>query len=306
MRVLTIVNSKSGGSDAGLYDFVRALGMQGAEVVIRVAGEAMPLEGLAHDAQQFDRVVAAGGDGTVSTVCYEMRNTGVPVLAYPAGTANLLALNLGLPVDARALAEVTLFGAPVQFDLGELEHTGADGGAIRTGFAVMAGAGFDAAIMDAAQPLKASFGAAAYLLGAVSIVAPTVSQFELVLDGKHVHTDGIAVLLVNFGRIQFDIAVTHGWDPCDGRLDVLVLKTKNVAGLIPVVFAALLDRIGEMPEHTPGVDMFSAASVELSAYPPLRMQSDGDVLPVLTPCAARALPGAATLMVPQGSVYAPS
>ena len=77
MRVLVIVNSKSGGSDAGLCDFVRALGLQGAEVTLRISSDTTPLEGLAHDATQFDRVVAAGGDGTVSTVCYEVRNTGV-------------------------------------------------------------------------------------------------------------------------------------------------------------------------------------------------------------------------------------
>lgn len=305
MRVLVVINSRSGGSDAGLYDFIRVLGMQGAEVTLRLASDTVPLEGLAHDADQFDRVVAAGGDGTVSTVCYETRGTGVPVLPYPAGTANLLALNLGLPIDARALAEVTLQGAPVAFDLGELEHLGPTGEPIRTGFAVMAGAGFDAAIMDAAQPLKSSFGAAAYLLGAVSIISPTVSEFELVLDGDHVHTEGIAVMLVNFGRIQFDLAVTKGWDPRDGKLDVVVLRTKNVAGLIPVVFAAMLDKIAGLPERNPSVEVYSATSVEISAYPPLRMQSDGDVLPVLTPCAARALEGAATLLVPPGSIYAP-
>lgn len=305
MRVLVIVNSKSGGSDAGLYDFVRVLGLEGAEVTLRIASDNLPLEGLAHDATSFDRVVAAGGDGTVSTVLYEMRDSGVPVLPYPAGTANLLALNLGLPMDARALAELTLHGVPIDFDLGELENPGVTNTPICTGFAVMAGAGFDAAIMDAAQPLKAAFGAAAYLMGAMTLIAPTVSEFELVLDGEHVHTDGIAVLLVNFGRIQFDLAVTRSWDPRDGKLDVVVLRSKNVAGLIPAVFSAMIDRITQTPDRTTGIDTYSASCVELSAYPPLRMQSDGDVLPVLTPCAARTLPGAATLLVPQGSVYAP-
>lgn len=304
MRVLVVVNTRAGGGDAGLYSFLRALGLEGAEVVVRFAGDGFPLEGLAHDAVKFDRVVAAGGDGTLATVCYEARDSGVPILAYPAGTANLLALNLGLPIDARSLADVTLNGAPVRFDLGELERLDADGEPKRSGFVLMAGAGFDASIMRTAQPLKASLGAAAYLLAAVSNLAPTVSEFELVLDGEHVHTDGIAVLLVNFGRIQFDLEVSPGWDPRDGRLDVVVLRTKYVAGLIPVVFAAMLDRVTGYPDRSPSVDIYSASEVELSAYPPLRVQTDGDTLSALSPFAARILPLATTLMVPKDSPFA--
>ncbi len=142
---------------------------------MRFASPNVRFEDLVADAAAFDRVVAAGGDGTVSAVCYAMRHTGVPVLVYPAGTANLLALNLGLPLDAPALARITLEGTPVSFDLGELHHTDTSGIIRSSGFAVMAGAGYDAAIMESAAPLKATFGAAAYLMAAVGNIAPTVS-----------------------------------------------------------------------------------------------------------------------------------
>lgn len=303
MRVLIIVNMRAGAGDAGLYEFMRALGRAGAELVVRFADEDHPLDGLAHDAAEFDRIVAAGGDGTLSTVCYEVRDTGVPILAYPSGTANLLAMNLGLPLDAPTLAEVTLHGRPVAFDMGELERQDADGSR-KTGFVLMAGAGFDADIMGAAQPMKSALGAAAYLVAAVSRLAPTVSKFELVLDGEHVHTDGIAVLLINFGKIQFDLTVSPAWDPRDGLMDVVVLRTRNVAGLIPVVFAAMLDRVGNYPDRTPSVDIYSAREIQVSAYPPLRMQTDGDTLDALSPFAARVLPKATTLLVPNDSEFA--
>lgn len=303
MRVLIIVNSRAGGGDAGLYDFMRALGHQGAEVVLRFSDEDHPLDGLAHDADQFDRIVAAGGDGTLSTVCYEVRGSGVPILAYPSGTANLLAQNLGLPPDALTLADVTLNGTAVDFDLGELEREEHEDHR-RTGFVLMAGAGFDADIMRMAQPMKSTLGAAAYLLAAVSNLAPTVAKFELVLDGERIHTDGIAVLLLNFGRIQFDLAVTPAWDPRDGRMDVVVVRSRNVAGLIPVVFAAMLDRVGNYPDRTPSVDIYSAREIQVSAYPPLQMQADGDTLEALSPFAARVLPKATTLLVPNDSSYA--
>lgn len=302
-RILVIVNSQAGSVGPGLFDFIRAVGLTGAEVVVRFASEDLRLEDLTADAAEFDRIVAVGGDGTFSSVAYATRDLHVPILAYPAGTANLLSLNLGLPSDAASLAKLALEGTPVRFDLGELILPNPAGGENRLGFAMIAGAGFDAAIMQAAQPLKSTLGAASYLLAAVSNLAPTVSDFELVLDGEHIHTNGIAVLLVNFGRIQFDLSLTRGGNPRDGKLEVVVLRTKSLAGLIPVVFAAMLERIIEGTERDPSVDVYLASEVEVSAYPPMAMQSDGDLLPTLTPCAARVLPAASSLIVGESSPY---
>lgn len=304
MRVLTIVNVRSGGGDTGLYDFARELGERGAEVVMRFLVPGQAIDKLTHDARDFDRVVAAGGDGTVSAVSYATRGSGVPVLVYPAGTANLLALNLGLPLDAKELAHITVQGVPVSFDLGEITRPRPDGGLEVSGFAVMAGAGYDAAIMETAAPLKATFGAAAYLMAAVGNIAPTAAEFELVLDGETVSSDGIAVLLVNFGRLQFDIAVSSGWDPRDGLLDVAVVRRKNTVGLLPMVLAAMIDKSGQATDRSSGIDVYRAAHVEIKADPPLRMQYDGEALDEVTPFAAHSLPRAATFIVPQDSHYA--
>ena len=182
---------------------------------------------------------------------------------YPAGTANLLALNLNMPTEPRALADVALLGQQVRFDLGELTRTvGPDNQVVRGGFTIMAGAGYDASIMEAAQQFKATIGAAAYLMAAVANLAPTASQFELDLDGEHVSTDGIAVLLVNFGRIQFDLPVANGADPRDGLFQVAVLRTRNVAGLLPAIIAGLSGA-----QKMPGIDVYTAAHVVVSAEP---------------------------------------
>ena len=124
MRTLVIVNTRSGGGDASLYDYLRSLAPTSAEVALRYFDGTRTLDELLADARGFDRVVAVGGDGTVSAVCYALRDTGIPILAYPAGTANLLALNLGVHLEPRVLAETTVSGVPVQFDLGEIETHG--------------------------------------------------------------------------------------------------------------------------------------------------------------------------------------
>jgi len=269
-------------------------------MTLRFCDSERKLEELAAGAQAFDRVVAAGGDGTASALCYALRETGVPILVYPAGTANLLAQNLGMPVEPRQLADMTLNGSVVEFDLGELERASTSGpGTVKSGFAVMAGAGYDAAIIEGAAPFKANMGAAAYLFAAVSNLAPTPAHFVLDMDGEEVVTDGIAVLVMNFGRLQFDLPIALGADPRDGLLQVAILRQRSVAALVPAVVAGFSGA-----DKLPGVDVYTAKRVTVMAEPALSIQYDGETLAAVTPFTARALPRATTLLVPADSEYA--
>ena len=300
VRILVIVNTRSGGGDAGLYDFVRVLGGSGAEITMRFCDGDRVLGDLVHDAMHFDRVVAAGGDGTASAVCYAMRDSGVPVLVYPAGTANLLAQNIGMPVEPRHLAETILQGRVTNFDLGELElPSGVGDGVTKRGFTILAGAGYDASIVEGAKPMKANIGAAAYWVSAVSNLMPTAAHFHIELDGQELVTDGIGVLIVNFAKLQFDVPVALGADPRDGLFQVAVIRPRNVAELFPAVVASISGA-----DRLPGIDVYVAARVKVSAKPPLPIQYDGEMLDAVTPFKARILPHAATLLLPPDSVWA--
>lgn len=303
MKVLVVYNPRSGSGSPGLFDYVRELGEAGTEVTIRYFAEGTTLEGLLRDAREYDRVVAAGGDGTVSAIAYCLRGTGVPIVAYPAGTGNLLALNLRMPSGARALAQVTREGNTLATDLGEIREARFGGGggvdSAATGFVIMAGAGFDADIMESAVDLKPLLGVGGYFVAALQHLTPTVAALELDIDGEKVSTDGIAVVLVNFGRIQFDLAVTHESDAHDGMLEVAVIRARDAGGLIPVVWAALLDRIGDHPDRSSGMEVYRGRCIHVTSHPPLPLQYDGDAIGRTTPFVAEVLPGAATFIVPR-------
>jgi diacylglycerol kinase (ATP) len=106
--------------------------------------------------------MVAGGDGTVMACAAALAGTGVPLAVLPGGTGNLLALNLGIPADLERAVGVALRGARRRID------TGVQG---RTRFVVMAGLGFDAALLGGAtRAAKRRFGWVAYLLSALAVM----------------------------------------------------------------------------------------------------------------------------------------
>ena len=106
MKLLVINNLASGFGEGSVYDFIRSFARDGDEVCVRSTDGTTDVRDLLGDAEEFDAVVASGGDGTVATVSYRLANTGVPILPFPAGTANLLAANLASPMEPHALAKL--------------------------------------------------------------------------------------------------------------------------------------------------------------------------------------------------------
>lgn len=296
MRVLIVVNPRSGLGDAGLYEYIRELGAGGAELTLRfiTAGDGFA-KALA-DADRFDRIVAVGGDGTVSGVAYASLGARVPLVPYPAGTANLFALNMKLPADPIELARLTIAGRIREVDMGEITY----GSGEHRGFIVAAGAGFDAAIMEAADRLKPTLGPIAYVVGALQNLTPAVARFTLTIDSTTVTSEGIAALVMNVSRVQFDLALTHTSDPSDGMFEVVIVRTRNVPGLIPTVWGAFLDRFVQEPDEVAGLEVHSGREILIEAEPTLALQYDGEVVPATTPLAARVLPGACRVVVPDG------
>ncbi|NTU89070.1 MAG: diacylglycerol kinase [Actinobacteria bacterium] len=296
MRLLVINNLSAGKGDAAIYDFVRAFSKDDDEVTIRTTDGTTRAETFLHDAGEFDAVVAAGGDGTVTSICYALRNTNIPVLPFPSGTANLLAINLDSPTEPHALANLARKCDTMDFDIGEITL-----GDQTMGFIIIAGAGYDAAIMEYAAKLKSMAGESAYLLAALMNPNPTVSHFTLTLDGETVETDGIAVLLVNFAKMQFEIPVTPDNNPRDGLLEIAILKSQNTVQLLPIAFAALLDRDGRFPTRTSNFELHRAREINVVADPPLTIQYDGEPTGLNTPFSARAIPCAARIIVDKAS-----
>ncbi|MFN8079409.1 MAG: diacylglycerol kinase family protein [Kineosporiaceae bacterium] len=229
--------------------------------------------------QALDRgvgvVIAWGGDGTVRAVLSVLAGSGVPMAVLPAGTGNLLARNLDLPLDdLPAAIAVALDGRDRSLDIGRIEPPDADGRIQR--FAIMAGVGLDAAVMrDVPATVKAKVGWLAYVMSALGHLRQRRFRARLALDDTEVMNALVqSIVIGNMGRLQGGIELLPDAVPDDGSLDVAVLAARG-----PLDWLRILGRV-----VTRRADLdqryltFRGERVTVSVRGLQPRQADGDVL----------------------------
>jgi len=190
------------------------------ETSIDDAGTAAAKEALASGA---DLVCSMGGDGTVRAVAAVLRGTSVPYGLIPAGTGNLLARNLGIPLGALTDAvEIALLGQDHAIDVGLAEF---DDGEERV-FMVMGGVGLDAEIMNNTDDdLKKKVGWGAYVAAGAPAMFKSPFDVTLSIDGAEAEpTRGLMVLACNCSSVVANIELAAGAVLDDGDLELVLLR----------------------------------------------------------------------------------
>jgi YegS/Rv2252/BmrU family lipid kinase len=229
-----------------------------------------PGKGMAEQAvkEGYDVVLAMGGDGTIMSCISALAGTGTPLGVVPSGTGNLLARNLGLPIDDVGEAvRVALTGSDRAIDVGACgDHR----------FAIMAGLGFDAAMMrDAPEKLKARVGWLAYIVSAAQHLRGRRTKVTLTIDDQPPMTRRVRTIVVgNVGKLQGGIPLMPDARPDDGVLDVVVIAPRGVLDWLSVAWHVLVSR------HRPDfrVERFRARRIGITAEHQMPQQLDGEVI----------------------------
>ncbi len=214
------------------------------------------------DPAQVDIVVAAGGDGTINEVANGLAGRDVALGIIPLGTANVMAIETGIPTDPEKAAEVIATGLPRTIRIGEVRTEAATPLSGTRKFVMMAGAGFDAHVVDTVDlDLKRRAGKFAYVWNtlrkaadyafpqcSVEVEAPdgTITRHDaataVVCKGRYYGGPFIAAHDADIGAPVFHVVLLtrpgwlnvgrYGWGLMSGRLrafsDVKILEAVRV------------------------------------------------------------------------------
>lgn len=234
-----------------------------------------------------DLVMVSGGDGTVMACATALANSGVPLALLPAGTGNLLATNLDVPRDLSGALEVALSGGSRTIDVGSCPYGC---------FVIMAGMGFDAAMLRDADPkLKSRLGAVAYVMSGLKHVRAPAGRVELrVDDAEPLICEAHMILIGNIGKLQGGLTALPDADPEDGLLTVAVVRAGTVGAWLKLLWRMCRGRRGDDPR----VQTLSARRLHVTAEPAMPLELDGDVFEDSSSFSVEVLPAALKLRVP--------
>lgn len=262
-------------------------------------------------------VVAAGGDGTVRAVATALAGGDVPMALIPSGTGNLLARNLELPVDGlHSLIHTALSGQDTRIDLAwltprrlepatEEPEPGAAAHPDRLAdreehlFLVMAGVGFDAAMVaGAGDEMKKRVGWIAYFVAGVQHLHGRKLRLTMRIgDGEATALRLRTLIFANCGRLPAGIVLLPDARLDDGMLDIAAIDTRGgLFGWASLFGTVILQGLGirrrQATTTTGRIDFHRGRSVEVELEQAGPVQVDGDLLGEAIGLSARIEPGA--------------
>jgi YegS/Rv2252/BmrU family lipid kinase len=290
VRLVLCANAASGGGSPAPPDLAAALRERGAAVDLRDIGDLGPPDRWPDDgalAAGADRLVVAGGDGSIGLAAAIAAHAGVRLAVVPTGTANDFARALGLPGD---LGEACALAADPAAATRPLDLGDAGG----RPFVNAASAGLAPVAAEAARPFKPVLGPLAYAIGALRAGA-TARPLDV-----RVEVDGAAafagrswqVVVGNTGAFGGGSS-TGAADPADGALDVAIVPAGPRVALVRRAYAMRAGRLAHQD------DVVHARGAEVTVHGEgVRFNVDGEVCGCGRPARFAVRPSAVEVVVP--------
>jgi diacylglycerol kinase (ATP) len=237
-----------------------------------------------------DHIFVWGGDGMAQRCIDILAGTDATLAIVPAGTSNLLASNLGIPKAVTKAVDVGLHGRRRKIDVASLNGER---------FAVMAGTGFDAEMINGADgKLKRHLGRAAYLVTGAKSLRVRPFEARIRVDGSPWYEGPASCILAgNMGSLFAGVEVFADAEPDDGLLDLAVITADGVAQ-----WAGAVGRtIAGHPERSPSFRITRGRKVKVKLDRKVLYELDGGSRTKVKAYRLAIEPAAITVCVPAGS-----
>ncbi len=226
----------------------------GAELLARQAVE-----------EGFEKIVAAGGDGTVNEVVNGLAGSKIALGLLPMGTVNVFAMELGLPSHNLELCWDVIQG--------ENERLADLPSANGKYFVQLAGVGLDAQVVkETSLAFKRSFGPLSYLISAAQIAARQPPK--LLIESENASVEEGSFVLIGNGRLYggpfpfFKHALID-----DGLIDVVVFKRLGYLEIIKY----LQDVVFSSDIRVPEIEYFQTGHLRITSEQDVPVELDGEL-----------------------------
>lgn len=267
-RILAVFNPAAGGEQRARFErvveTVRKLGGVVTIVETTAPGHA---ERIARDtaAEHFDIIAAAGGDGTVNEIINGLSGRDIPLGLIPVGTANVLADEIGLGKDIHKIAQTLVSGVIKPIRVGRANGRR---------FTMMAGAGFDANVVDRVSlRLKKLIGPLAYVWQ--SAIQATTDRFEscdVTIDGTAYKT--VSVVACNGRRYGGPFVAAPNASLCDDSFQILLMNGRGWLSVLRYGLGLMLGRLTKLSD----VQLIAGRALTVSGHTGQPVQADGDIV----------------------------
>lgn len=239
-----------------------------------------------------DLILVAGGDGTINEAVNGMAHSDVPLGILPAGTANVLANELGIGKGMEHGAATLAHSIKERVALGRLTNKE---DASRY-FLLMAGAGLDADIVHTLNSrVKETLGKVAYWIGGFSKIGRRIPEFTVQACGRDYRASfALASRVRNYGG---DLEIAPTISLLDDEFELVLFEGESSVGFLKYMLAVLVHQQQTMP----GITILRTRQAAFSAPQDrkIHVQVDGEYAG-LAPARVEIVPNALTLLVPPG------
>ena len=230
-----------------------------------------------------DIVAGYGGDGTMMEIVTGVMDTGVSMAVLPGGTGNIFSIELGIPGDLAAAAQVIVSeeSGVRKIDVGQCGDKN---------FLLRVGAGFYAErINKTSRELRNQFGKLSYFIAALQAIPETQNlTYRFTLDGEVVEEKGYSCMVQNAGNMgKQGVTLAPGISITDGLLDVMLFKTLDLSSLME----------SDEPLGSKALGHWQVKDVSVEVEPPQLVVGDGEDWGE-TPITVTVLPSAVSVITP--------
>ncbi len=228
------------------------------------------------------RVIAVGGDGTLKLVASLLAGTGIPMGVIPAGSANGMAKELGIPTDAEAALQVATEGLVTRID------------AIRVNGELcihLSDIGFNAFIIKTFESMNRR-GMWGYIKAAWHVLwRNRKMQVKIETDNHFVTREAAMIVLANASRYGTGAVINPEGKLNDGFFEIVVLKKIALGEIFKMM-------VSHRPYDPTKTEVFKTRSVTVQSKHKTHFQVDGEYLGKVHSLEAAIEPHALSIIVP--------